>query len=74
MLYDDENQLEVRHVISLAHYKVDIYGGGERIPEGELWIKRNCMLHQSHMLPAVVASTHARRHSVDSTAERRHFS
>ncbi|CAN9313821.1 unnamed protein product [Alternaria alternata] len=43
MLYDNEDQLEVRHVISLAHYKVDIYGGGERIPEGELWIKRNCI-------------------------------
>ncbi|CAN9132221.1 unnamed protein product [Alternaria alternata] len=43
MLYDNEDKLEVRHVISLAHYKVDIYGGGERIPEGELWIKRNCI-------------------------------
>ncbi|RMZ72230.1 PH domain-containing [Pyrenophora seminiperda CCB06] len=43
MLYDNEDQLEVRHVISLAHYKVDLYGGGDRIPEGELWIKRNCI-------------------------------
>ncbi|KAF5850963.1 hypothetical protein GGP41_010598 [Bipolaris sorokiniana] len=43
MLYDNEDQIEVRHVISLAHYQVDIYGGGERIPEGELWIKRNCI-------------------------------
>lgn len=43
MLYDDSEQLEVRHVISLAHYDVDIYGGGEQIPEGELWIKRNCI-------------------------------
>jgi hypothetical protein len=43
MLYDDSEQLEVRHVISLAHYDVDIYGGGEKIPEGELWIKRNCI-------------------------------
>jgi hypothetical protein len=42
MLYDNDDQLEVRHVISLAHYRVDIYGGGERIPEGELYIKRNC--------------------------------
>jgi hypothetical protein len=42
MLYDNDDQLEVRHVISLAHYQVDIYGGGERIPEGELYIKRNC--------------------------------
>lgn len=44
MLYDNEDQIEVRHVISLAHYKVDVHGGGDRIPEGELWIKRNCML------------------------------
>ncbi|KAJ4358523.1 uncharacterized protein N0V89_003107 [Didymosphaeria variabile] len=43
MLYDDSEQVEVRHVISLAHYSVSIYAGGERIPEGELWIKRNCI-------------------------------
>ncbi|KAF3047793.1 hypothetical protein E8E11_001480 [Didymella keratinophila] len=43
MLYDNEDQLDVRHVISLARYEVDIYGGGERLPEGELWIKRNCV-------------------------------
>jgi hypothetical protein len=43
MLYDNSEQLEVRHVISLDNYEVDIYGGGNRIPEGELWIKRNCV-------------------------------
>ncbi|KAF2205117.1 hypothetical protein GQ43DRAFT_363201 [Delitschia confertaspora ATCC 74209] len=43
MLYDDSEQLEVRHVVSLALYEVDIYSGGEIIPEGELWIKRNCI-------------------------------
>ncbi|UPX13594.1 uncharacterized protein EKO05_0004096 [Ascochyta rabiei] len=43
MLYDNEDQLDVRHVISLARYEVDIHAGGERIPEGELWIKRNCI-------------------------------
>ncbi|KAF1933804.1 uncharacterized protein M421DRAFT_388062 [Didymella exigua CBS 183.55] len=43
MLYDNEDQLDVRHVISLARYEVDVYAGGERIPEGELWIKRNCI-------------------------------
>ncbi|OCL12274.1 hypothetical protein AOQ84DRAFT_444168, partial [Glonium stellatum] len=43
MLYDDAEQLEVRYVISLAHHEVDIYAGGEKIPEGELWIKRNCI-------------------------------
>ena len=43
MLYDDSEQLEVRHVISLGHYDVSIYGEGENIPEGELWIKRNAI-------------------------------
>ena len=43
MLYDDEEQLEVRHVISLVHYIVSIFAGGDAIPEGELWIKRNCI-------------------------------
>lgn len=43
MLYDDSEQLEVRHVVSLAHHNVDVYAGGEAIPEGELWIKRNCI-------------------------------
>lgn len=43
MLYDDEQQLEVRHVISLAHHDVTIYGGGEDIPEGELYAKRNAI-------------------------------
>lgn len=43
MLYDDLEQLEVRHVISLAHHDVGIYGGGGDIPEGELWIRRNAI-------------------------------
>ena len=43
MLYDDSEQLEVRHVISLGHHNVSIYGEGENIPEGELWIKRNAI-------------------------------
>jgi hypothetical protein len=43
MLYDDEDQTEVRHVISLSLYLVDIYGGGEEIPEGELYIRRNAI-------------------------------
>lgn len=43
MLYDDSEHLEVRHVISLEYHDVDIYGGGEVIPEGELFIKRNCV-------------------------------
>lgn len=43
MLYDDIQQLEVRYVISLEYHVVDIYGGGEEIPEPELWIKRNAI-------------------------------
>ncbi|KAF2489019.1 hypothetical protein BU16DRAFT_567978 [Lophium mytilinum] len=43
MLYDDSEQLDVRHVISLAYHDVDVFAGGEKIPEGELWIKRNCI-------------------------------
>lgn len=43
MLYDDIQQLEVRYVISLEYHDVDIYGGGEPIPEPELWIKRNAI-------------------------------
>lgn len=35
--------LEVRYVLSLAHHDVSIYGGGEFIPEGELFIKRNAL-------------------------------
>ncbi|KAL6248105.1 hypothetical protein RBB50_005453 [Rhinocladiella similis] len=43
MLYDDIQQLEVRYVISLEYHDVDIYGGGEELPEGELWIKRHAI-------------------------------
>ena len=43
ILFDDSDQLEVRHVISLNHHDVSIYGGGNEIPEGELWIKRNAI-------------------------------
>lgn len=43
MLYDDIQQLEVRYVISLDYHDVDVYAGGEAIPEGEIWIKRNAI-------------------------------
>lgn len=43
MLYEDSEQLEVKHVISLELHDVSIYGGGNEIPEGELWIKRNAI-------------------------------
>ncbi|OJD37356.1 putative ph domain-containing protein [Diplodia corticola] len=43
ILFDDAEQVEVRYVISLAHRILDVYAGGEAIPEGELWIKRNCI-------------------------------
>lgn len=49
MLYDDAEQSEVRHVVSLGLYSVSIYGGGEEIPEGELYIRRNaiCLTRKS---------------------------
>ncbi|KAH8686049.1 hypothetical protein BGZ60DRAFT_396766 [Tricladium varicosporioides] len=43
MLFDDDEQLEVRHVVSLAHHNVSIYSGGDNTPEGELFIKRNAL-------------------------------
>ncbi|KAH7037484.1 uncharacterized protein B0I36DRAFT_428105 [Microdochium trichocladiopsis] len=43
MLFDDEEQLEVRHVISLAHHDISIYSGEQATPEGELFIKRNAL-------------------------------
>ena len=43
MLYEDSEQLEVKYVISLGLHNVSIYGGGDEIPEGELWIKRNAI-------------------------------
>jgi hypothetical protein len=43
MLFDDEEQLEVRHVVSLAHHNVSIYSGGDETPEGEVFIKRNAL-------------------------------
>lgn len=43
MLFDDDEQLEVRHVISLAHHDVSIYSGGDITPEGELYIKKNAI-------------------------------
>jgi hypothetical protein len=50
MLYDDSEQ-RVRHVISLAHHDVSIYAGGDTIPEGELWIKRNaiCLMRKRNV-------------------------
>jgi hypothetical protein len=49
LLFDDEDMLEVRYVLSLAHHDISIYGGGESIPEGELFIKRNaiCLTRKS---------------------------
>ncbi|GAB7345944.1 hypothetical protein MBLNU457_4172t1 [Dothideomycetes sp. NU457] len=43
LLFDSAEQLEVRHVVSLSHHRVDIYGGGEAILEGDLFVKRNCI-------------------------------
>ncbi|KAI0162203.1 hypothetical protein GGR57DRAFT_453384 [Xylariaceae sp. FL1272] len=43
MLFDDDEQLEVRHVVSLVNHSVSIYSGGDCTPEGELFIKRNAI-------------------------------
>lgn len=43
VLFDNSEMLEPRHVFALSHYNVDIHAGGDAIPEGELWIKRNCI-------------------------------
>ena len=43
MLFDDDEQLEVRHVVSLAHHDVSIYSGEPVVPEGELYIKRHAI-------------------------------
>ncbi len=48
MLFDDDEQLEVRHVISLAHHDISIYSGEPVTPEGELWIKRNAICLSRH--------------------------
>lgn len=59
MLYDDAEQLEVRHVISLEHHEVTIDGGAEGIPEGELWIKRNaiCLTRNTQEASSIQATT-----------------
>ncbi len=58
MLYDDSEQVEVRHVISLEHHHVSIYSGGEEIPEGELWIKRNAIqLSRKPNVEEVISAT-----------------
>ena len=43
MLFDNAEQTEVRYVIALSLYGVDLHGGEKPIPEGELYIKRNCI-------------------------------
>jgi hypothetical protein len=43
LLFDDAEMLEVRYVLSLEHHDISIYGGGEHIPDGELFIKRNAL-------------------------------
>ncbi|KAL2758402.1 hypothetical protein ACRALDRAFT_2057833 [Sodiomyces alcalophilus JCM 7366] len=48
MLFDGEEQLEVRHVVSLAHHDISIYSGGDVTPEGELFIKKNALCLSRH--------------------------
>lgn len=58
MLYDDSEQVEVRHVISLEHHHISIYGEEATIPEGELWIKRNaiCLARKANADESAVKS------------------
>ncbi|KAI9749652.1 MAG: hypothetical protein M4579_006792 [Chaenotheca gracillima] len=52
MLYLDSEQVTLRHVFSLAHYNVGLHdGSNKKIPEGELWIKRNaiCLTRKPHL-------------------------
>lgn len=48
MIYDDEEQLEVRHVISLRHFEIDIYAGGEAVLEGDDWPATNAIRLQKN--------------------------
>ncbi|KOS22318.1 putative PH domain-containing protein [Escovopsis weberi] len=59
MLFDDEEQLEVRHVISLALHDISIYSGEEVTPEGELFIKRNaiCLSRRREASPTSSSSS-----------------
>ena len=41
MLYDDDAELEVRHVIFLAHYRIELCGDEGALSEGDLFVKRN---------------------------------
>ncbi|OAA63360.1 hypothetical protein SPI_03523 [Niveomyces insectorum RCEF 264] len=43
ILFDDDQQVDVRHVIKLADHDVDVYSGRDVTPEGELFIKRNAV-------------------------------
>ena len=56
MLYDSSAQLEVRHVISLAHHTVSISAGGSpeetsMVREGDLFIRRTAILLAPTELP-----------------------
>lgn len=47
ILFDDDQQIDVRHVIKLADHDIGIYSGSDVTPEGELFIKRNAL----HLAP-----------------------
>lgn len=73
MLYDDSDQLEVRHVISLIHHIVDVYAGGDPIGEGDLWIKRNCIRLTRKPLPSDKSSTRPFYFFSDNCSEKEDF-
>jgi hypothetical protein len=45
VLFDDEQMIEPRFVVPVAHHTISVYGGPNvnPVPEGELWIKRNAI-------------------------------
>ncbi len=69
MLYANSDQLDLRHVVSLADYEVDVYGGGEAIPEGELFIRRHCI----RLLPRPRLAETTTAESIEDTAKKSRF-
>ncbi|KAG7006280.1 hypothetical protein G7Y79_00015g038700 [Physcia stellaris] len=43
LFHDDEAQLEVRHVVSLRRFEIDMYSGGGAVLEGDHWPATNAI-------------------------------
>ncbi|KAL9066549.1 MAG: hypothetical protein Q9157_007109 [Trypethelium eluteriae] len=74
MLYDDSEELEVRHVIFLAHYDVDLFAGDDQLSEGDLFVKRNCIrLRKKLANEELMPSTRPYFMFCDNTSEKEDF-